>query len=80
MSKYELDSPHRGIDVCKGNNVNEGNSGEGSKSREVKDMAPCRPEGIVVEVDQDTKEGVCFCFLNPNGCLVNSKNQRVGRK
>lgn len=39
--------------------------------------APCNNEGNVVTIDDDTKEGLCRCPLNPKGCLVDPGNRIV---
>jgi len=35
-------------------------------------MAPCKLEGVVVTLDDDTKDGCCDCPTDH--CLVNSRN------
>lgn len=37
-------------------------------------MAPCQSDGEVNTSDLDTKDAVCTCRANPNGCRVNSRN------
>lgn len=40
--------------------------------------APCNPQGEVVTVDNDSKEAICRCPLNPKGCWVDDKNRVIG--
>ena len=35
--------------------------------------APCQPDGEVVTIDE-SKDGLCKCSLNPEGCLVDGRN------
>ena len=36
--------------------------------------APCKPGGEVNSIDDDTKEAVCKCPLNLEGCPVDGRN------
>ena len=40
-------------------------------------FAPCRPDGEVETIEDDTKEAVCYCNFKPKGCLVDGKNRII---
>ncbi len=42
-------------------------------------FAPCRSDGNVNTVDNDTKEAICLCHFVPKGCLVDNRNHIVGK-
>lgn len=37
-------------------------------------MAPCQPDGVVREIKESTKDGLCVCSQNPGGCNVDWRN------
>lgn len=45
------------------------------KNDEKSVLAPCKPGGVVTEVDYDSKEAVCRCSVNPEGCFVDGRNK-----
>jgi hypothetical protein len=37
------------------------------------EQAPCQPDGnITSEGQEESKEGACYCALNPRGCCVDA--------
>lgn len=41
-------------------------------------IAPCKPGGKVITIDDDTKDGFCICDSKPDGCLVDKHNRVIG--